>query len=546
MSNKTFPVIYTLLVLLFTFTLTGATAAAQGLISAEPVEVEPAADGRSLSELKNLGGLEELEINEIATIQRLLRRLGYLNDAEMSRALDNPTIAALLKHFRQVDLKPKVTARKVIHSLFTTAWVKEGWGTGSVAGQDLVVDPKEVRSAQSALNKLGYAPGPTDGIFGPATFSAVEIFQEDDGLKVSGLLTRNTLHGILRRLAMRGKELGSVVRVLNWPDYISPSVLTQFEKETSIKVVHEVFESSDETSELLLAKSSQYDVMVQTDGGMKQLVDDGDALTSLDRDKLPNLRHVDPIVMRYTAVLDPENKHSVPYMWGTVGIGVNQTKVDQIAKGLDFSSLDLFMNPKLAAELSKCGLAFVDEAGDIMPLLIAYLGGDLNNITPEILAKVDQRLSQVGQYINAVPADRIIDDVSKGKYCVAIGYSGDMFLARDNAQTSGVGTISYHVPSSGSLLWFDRLVVPRYARNIDGAYKLINYLMKPKIAAANTNFLQFANPIVPAAPFIEPALLNDPGLYPPTNVMKRLAVLPPLPDSVTDAYKQIWSRLRRE
>lgn len=548
MSNKTFSVTFTLLVMLLSaaFALTGTKVSAQGLRSAPTVDVVPAAELPDLLKLGDLGGLGKLKVSEIATIQRLLRRIGLLNDGQMTRQLDNPTLKALLLYFAQVDLKPKVTAEKVIHSLFSTAWNKEGWGQGSVTGQDLVVDPKEVRSAQQALNTLGYSTGPTDGVFGPATFSAVEIFQEDDGLKVSGLLTRNTLHGILRRLAMRGQKPSGVVRVLNWPDYISPDVLTQFEKETGIKVVHEVFESSDETSELMLAKSSLYDVMIQGDGGMKQLVDNGDALTPLDRGKLPNLGLVDPTVMRFTAVLDPQNTYSIPYMWGTVGIAVNQTKVSQVVTGIDYSSMDLFMNPDIAASLSKCGLAVIDEATDVMPLLISYFGGDVNNITPEVLTKIEQRLSEVGRYITAVPSDRIIDDVAKGKYCVAIGYSGDMFLARDTAKESGTGTISYHVPNSGSLLWFDRLVVPRYARNVEAAYKLINYLMEPKIAATNTNFLQYANPIVSAAEFIEPALLNDPGLYPPEKVMSRLAVMPPLADSVTAQYKQSWSRLRRE
>lgn len=491
--------------------------------------------------------LAKLETSEVATIQRLLRRLGHLEDADMTRKPDERTVAALVVHLTQINFSQQATGTAIIRSLFRTAWVQEGWGAKKVAGQDLVVDPEEVRAAQSALHDLGYAPGPIDGVFGPATFSGVEIFQEDNEMNVTGLLTRNTEQSILRRKANSSEATQDVVRVLNWPDYIDPDVLIEFEKETKIKVMHEVFESSDETAALLMVGSSQYDVMVQTDLKMKELVDDGQALMRIDRGKLPNAKNLDELALTYTAVLDPENKHSLPYMWGTVGISVNETKVNQISPNVDMSSMSLFLDPAIAARLSKCGLAFVDEPGDVIPLMIAHFGGDLLNIKPEDIEKVNQAISQVAQYINVVSADRIIDDIAEGKYCVAIGYSGDVFLARDTAAESGAGTISYHVPSTGSVLWFDRFVIPKNARNVDAAYKFINFLMKPKIAAANTNYLQYASPNVAATQFVEPEIRNDPGVYPPADVMKKLVVLyTDDTDEQTKAYSRIWSQMRRE
>lgn len=491
--------------------------------------------------------LAQLETSEIATIQRLLRRLGHLGDDDMTRNADERTVNALVVHLTQINFSQQATGDAIIRSLFRTAWVKEGWGAKKVAGQDLVVDPEEVRAAQSALHELGYAPGPVDGIFGPATFSGVEIFQEDNEMNVTGLLTRNTEQSILRRKAMMGDTPQDVVRVLNWPDYIDPDVLIQFEKETKIKVVHEVFESSDETAALLMVGSSQYDVMVQTDLKMKELVDDGKALMKIDRAMVPNSKNLDELALTYTAVLDPENKHSLPYMWGTVGIAVNETKVNAIQPNLDMDSMSLFLDPKIASRLAQCGLAFVDEPGDVIPLMIAHFGGDLLDIKPEDIQKVDQAVAQVAEHITVVSADRIIDDIAEGKYCVAIGYSGDVFLARDTAAESGAGTISYHVPTTGSVLWFDRFVIPKNARNVDAAYKFINFLMKPKVAAANTNYLQYASPNVAATEFVEPEIRNDPGVYPPADVMKKLVVLyTDDTDEQTRAYGRIWSKLRGE
>lgn len=143
---------------------------------------------------ENMTGFEGLKTatpQELVTIQRLLKRLGYLKMDTMSRELDEATVGALATHFSNAKEPPGIMAtEQVIRSLFSEAWTKEGWASGSVAGQNLVVDKTEVHGAQVVLQKLGYAPGPVDGVFGPATLSAVESFQEDNGLRVRGLLTR--------------------------------------------------------------------------------------------------------------------------------------------------------------------------------------------------------------------------------------------------------------------------------------------------------------------------------------------------------------------
>src|SRR6185295_10132289 len=226
---------------------------------------------------------------------------------------------------QQANIAPEgVTAERIMRSLFTAAWTKEGWATGSANGQSLVVAPAEVRQAQDALKQLNYAPGPSDGVFGPATLSAIELFQEDNGLNVTGLLTRNTYQNVTRALNFVDKKPISTVHMLNWADYINPESLNNFEKETNIRVVHEVFTNSSDTKDLLLNGSNKYDVMVQAGAQMRQVLEDDNAVERLDRAKIPNAEFLDPAALRYTGVLDPENAHSVPYMWGTVGMGVNR------------------------------------------------------------------------------------------------------------------------------------------------------------------------------------------------------------------------------
>jgi putrescine transport system substrate-binding protein len=536
-SNKS---LYVAMTLALGLNISGAIPLhAQGMISAPPSSENMVDEG--------LGALAKTGPQEISTIQRLLRRLGYLKDDNMTREMDEGTVSALLAYFKDVNTSPNgMSADRAMRSLFTTAWNKEGWATGNVNGQDLVVEPAEVRIAQTALAKLKYAPGPVDGVFGPATFSAVETFQEDDGMKVTGLLTRNTFQNITRAIKFVDRPAASVVHVLNWPDYIDPDSLDKFEQETNIRVVHEVFQNTSETKELLAQGSSNYDMMVQPGAQMRQVLETENAVEVLDGLKIPNSKNLDPAATKYTGVLDPGSTHSIPFMWGTVGIGINQEKIKEISPNAPTNSMALFLDPAIAANLSKCGIAVIDEPNDVIPTMVAYLGGDIKSISTTDLEAVDAALSKVSQYIKVVSLESYIDSFADGKYCVVFGYSGDIFLARDSAKEKKKGTIVYKIPKDGSQLFFDLLVIPSHASNKDGAYQLINFMLKPEIAAENTNFVQYANANLASAPFINPSLLADPGLYPPQNTLKRLAVLPPLTISIDNELKRIWAKLKKE
>ncbi len=512
---------------------------AQGMISAPSTETDLADAG--------LDGLANLGAQEVSTIQRLLRRLGYLKPENMTRQMDAATTTALVTHLQATNTPADgMTSEKIMRSLFTAAWIKEGWATGSADGQSLVVEPAEVRQAQDALKKLNYAPGPSDGVFGPATLSAIEIFQEDNGMNVTGLLTRNTFQNVVRALNFVDKKPVSTVHMLNWADYINPASLDNFEKETNIRIVHEVFTNSTETKDLLHQGSDKYDVMVQAGAQMRQVLEEKSAVETLDRAKIPNAEFLDPAALSYTDVLDPNNSHSVPYMWGTVGLGVNKEKVRAIRPDAPLNSLSLILDPAIAADVSKCGIALIDEPIDVIPAFVAYLGGDMKNIGITDLEAVEVALSRVSDYIKVVSVDSYINSLSEGKYCVVWGYSGAIFYARDLAKANGKGTIVYNVPKEGSQLWFDLFVIPNKSQNKEGAYELLNYMLKPEVAAANTNFLQYANPILTSAPYIEPKLLSDPGLYPPKSVLKRLAVQPPMAANIEAELKRIWSKLNKE
>ena len=333
--------------------------------------------------------------------------------------------------------------------------------------------------------------------------------------------------------------------MLNWADYINPASLDNFEKETNIRIVHEVFTNSTETKNLLHQGSDKYDVMVQAGAQMRQVLEAQSAVEMLDRAKIPNAEFLDPAALNYTDVLDPDNAHSVPYMWGTVGLGANKEKVKAIRPDAPLNSLSLILDPAIAADVSKCGIALIDEPIDVIPAFVTYLGGDIKNIGITDLEAVEVALAQVSDYIKVVSIDSYINSLSEGKYCVVWGFSGAIFYARDLAKANGKGTIVYNVPKEGSQLWFDLFVIPNKSQNKEGAYQFLNYMLKPEVAAANTNFLQLPT-LFDLGPLHRAEAFERPGLYPPKSVLKRLAVQPPMAANIEAELKRIWSKLSKE
>jgi len=491
--------------------------------------------------------LTKAPVQEIITMQRLLRRLGYLKTEQLSRKMDEATSAALDAHYTAAGRAiQNVSAIQAIRSLFAEAWAKEGWGTGNVDGQELVVDKDKVRIAQQALKQLGYEPGPMDGVFGPATYSSIESFQEDAGMKVRGLLTRDINHNITRALKFAENPPKTIIHMLNWTTYINPDTLDKFETETGIRVAYDTYTSSSESKDLLLAGSDKYDVVIQTGSQMRLVLEGKNPVLTLDRTKIPNAADVDPKVRTASDVLDPGNLHSEPYMWGTMGLAVNVDKVKAINPDFKLDSTSLIMDPKIAATLAQCGISMVDEPLDVMPTLIAYLGGDIKNIGIADIEAVDAAFGKISQYVKRVPDEGWGESMVSGKYCVSIGYPGATFRAAEEAKKKGTGQIIYSVPKEGTEMWLDFFVIPTNAQNKDAAYKLIDFMLRPDIAAANTNFLHYANPITTSAQYIEPAILKEKGLYPPSATLKKISAIAPISPDEEKLLQATWEKLPKQ
>jgi len=345
--------------------------------------------------------------------------------------------------------------------------------------------------------------------------------------------------GSAAKLADAGAK---VVHVYNWANYIEPSLLEKFTAETGIKVVYDVYDSNEMLESKLMAGQSGYDVVVPTASFLERQVDAG-VFLQLDRAQIPNWKNLDPEILERVALHDPGNQHAVDYMWGTTGIGYNETKVKAIMPDAPVDSWKLILDPNVAAKFKDCGISVLDGPTDVLPGVLAYLGLDPTSESEQDLAKAEETLLAIRPYLRMIHSSNYIDALANGEICIALGWSGDVLQARDRAAEAGLNqAIKYFVPKEGTIIWFDLLAIPRDAPHPENAHALINFLQRAEVAAANSNFINYANGNAASFPMIDEAIRNDPAIYPPTEVKAKL--FPDLAESeeFSRALNRSWTR----
>jgi putrescine transport system substrate-binding protein len=217
----------------------------------------------------------------------------------------------------------------------------------------------------------------------------------------------------------------------------------------------------------------------------------------LDKSKIPNYANLDPAIMKRLENQDPGNQHAIPYMWGTTGIGYNVDKVKAAFGNTDIAnSLDIVFKPENISKLKDCGVTFLDTPSEIIPIALNYLGEDPNSQDAAVIDKAAALLKTIRPYITNFHSSQYIDAMANGDTCLVVGWSGDIIQARDRAAEAGNGVnVAYSIPKEGAPQWFDMLAIPKDAKNVDNAYAFINYLLDPKVAAANTNYVTYPNPV---------------------------------------------------
>lgn len=313
-----------------------------------------------------------------------------------------------------------------------------------------------------------------------------------------------------------------VVNVYNWSDYIDTSIIDDFQRETGIRVVYDVYDSNEILETRLLAGGSGYDVVVPSAEYMGRQIEAG-VFQKLDPAKLPNLANMWPVITERVAVYDPGNSYSVNYMWGTTGVGYNVGKVAELLPNAPTDSWALVFDPANAQVLSQCGIDILDAPGEIIPAALRYLGLDPDARDAETIGKAEALLQGIRPFIRRFHSSEYINALANGDICVAVGFSGDVFQARERAEEAGRGVeIAYSIPKEGAMMWFDQMAIPADAPHVAEAHEFINYMMRPEVIAKATNFVVYANGNLASQPLIDPAILADPAVYPSPEVLGTL------------------------
>jgi putrescine transport system substrate-binding protein len=357
--------------------------------------------------------------------------------------------------------------------------------------------------------------------------------------------TAKTLLGaaIVLTVAVSALAEDRVVRVYNWSDYIADDTIEKFEAQTGIRVTYDVFDSNEVLEAKVLSGQSGYDVVVPTSDYLARHIMAG-AYQKLDKSQIPNWKNLDKNLLETLSTYDPGNEYGVPYQWGTTGIGYNINKVEEIlGEDAPTNSWDLLLDPKYASQLGQCGIALLDSAGEVLPLVLHYLGLDPNSTNTKDYEAAAAKMAEIRPYITYFHSSRYISDLANGDICLTVGYSGDVFQAMARAEEAENGVeIGYYIPSEGTALWSDMLAIPKDSKNVAEAHEFINFILDAQIGADITNYVWYGSPNMASREFIDAEILEDPGVYPPDGT--ELFSFKVLPNKVKRVMTRTWTSIK--
>ena len=319
------------------------------------------------------------------------------------------------------------------------------------------------------------------------------------------------------------------VVVYNWGEYIDPEVLTMFEKETGIDVVYEEFE----TNEILYPKISSgaiaYDVICPSDYMIQRLMENN-LLAEINFDNIPNIKNIGEQYMEQSRQFDPENKYSVPYCWGTVGILYNKTMVDE-----PVDSWSILWDHRY-----RDSILMQDSVRDAFGVALKYLGYSLNSTDLDELTEAEELLIRQKPLVQAYVIDQVRDKMIGNEAAVGVIYSGEaIYTQKENPD------LEYVIPKEGTNIWIDSWAIPKNAENKENAEKFINFLCRPDIALKNFEYITYSTPNVAAQKLIkDPALRNSKIAFPDLSQYDNLETFQYLGTEADQKYGELWNKVK--
>jgi putrescine transport system substrate-binding protein len=335
-----------------------------------------------------------------------------------------------------------------------------------------------------------------------------------------------------------------VLNVYNWSDYIQPSVIADFERETGIHVNYDVFDSNEILETKLLTGHTNYDLVVPSGAFLERQLQ-AEVYQKLDKSLLPNLKNIDPAVARATAIYDPGNQYAVDYTWVSSGIGYNSAEIKARMPDAPLDSWRMIFDPQVVSKFADCGVSILDAPTEVTGTVLHLLGRDPNSTSLEDLHAAEQVLKAIRPYVRYIDSSRYIDNLANGDICLVLGWSGDVKQAHDRAKEAGNGVdLNYVIPREGAMVNYDVLAIPADAPHPRNAHLFINYLLRPEVAAQNANLIKYANALPPDMQPLDPEVRNDPGVFSPPEVQARLTPERARPADYQRVLTRMWTRFK--
>jgi putrescine transport system substrate-binding protein len=335
-----------------------------------------------------------------------------------------------------------------------------------------------------------------------------------------------------------------VLYVYNWADYIGKNTLADFERATGIKVVYDTYDADETMEAKMMAGDAGYDIVSTSTDFFSRQIKAG-IYQPLDRGKLPNWKNLDPHVLAIEAHSDPGNRHAVPYLRHVNGFAYNVDLVKARMPDAPVDSLDMLFKPEIIARFADCGVTFLDSPEDVLQLALNYLHIDPNTTRKEDYQRAEQLILAVRPYIRAFDSTEYMNGLADNEFCISMSWSGDYATSRARARSAGIEVnLAFTVPKEGANGSFDALLIPAGAPHPQAAHQFLNFMMQPRVIAAVTNYIHYANDNLAANAFVDPQILDDPAVYPPPDVEARLYESAEVSPALERIRTRTWTRIK--
>ena len=337
-----------------------------------------------------------------------------------------------------------------------------------------------------------------------------------------------------------------VLNIYNWSDYIADDTVKNFEKETGIKVRYDVFDNNEILNAKLVAGKSGYDIVVPT-AQWARLQIDAKQLRKLDKSKLSNLGNLDPRIQEKLSKIDPNNEYLVDWLWGYTTVGINVNKVKAALGGMPMpdNAWDLVFNPKYASKLKSCGVSFLDSPSEVLPAALMYLGKPAYSKNAADYAEAGKLLQSIRPNVTLFSSSGYINDMANGAVCVALGWSGDINIARQRAIDAKNGNvIEVLVPKTAAALVFDTMAIPADAPHPNNAHLWINYILRPDVHASLTNKVFYANPNTASVKFVRKDIAGNKTVFLSDADKQRMAAPEAVPADIRRSITRIYTKFK--